>query len=106
MVSPHSKRREILVTIHSTYKVVDSTLPMARANFWWPRMSAEVKSMVESCVTCKEYKHVPRKKLGNEGLVDIRCLEPMESISMDLGYIGILKPFIVVVDKFSGFKAT
>ena len=68
-------------------------------------MSSEVKKIVESCVTCKEHQRVRRKKFGNEGLVNISYLEPMESVSMDLGYLGISKPFLVLIDKFSGYKA-
>ena len=66
---------------------------MARANFWYPLMSTEIKKMVESCTTCKEYQRVPRKKLSNEGLVNINYLEPMESISMDLGYLNAAKAY-------------
>ena len=68
-------------------------------------MSSEVKKMVESCTTCKEYQRVPNKKLSNEGLVNIKYLEPMESVSMDLGYLNASKPLLLIVDEYSGYKA-
>ena len=53
VIPPHSQRKQILVTIHSTHKSSDSTLCMARANFWWPHMSYDVKKMVESCAVSR-----------------------------------------------------
>ena len=37
-------------------------------------------------------------------MVDLKHLEPMEAISMDLGYITLSRPILVIVDQFSGYK--
>merc|ERR1711951_169274 len=68
VIPPHDQRKNILTTIHATHKSADATLRMARANFWFPHMSRDVKKMVDPCITCKEFKRVPRDKLLNEGM--------------------------------------
>ena len=31
-------------------------------------------------------------------------MKPLDAVSVDLGYIGISKPFLVLVDEYSGYK--
>ena len=67
-------------------------------------MNNEVNQMIENCNICKDYKRVWKEKLFNEGAVDLTRLKPLDSISVDLGYLGINRPFLALVDEYSGYK--
>ena len=34
----------------------------------------------------------------------MKMMRPPDAVSVDLGYIGISKPFLVLVDEYSGYK--
>ena len=69
-------------------------------------MSQEVKKWVEFCDICKDFKRVPRVKVFNDGLPDITKMKPLDCVAVDLGYLGISKPFLILVDEYSGLKAS
>ena len=104
IIPPHDSRKELLLAVHGTHKSKEMTLRTARANFQWPGLSNQVNQLVNNCSICKDFKRVQRKKMGNEGKVDITKLKPLDSVAIDLGYLGINRPFLALVDEYSGLK--
>ena len=51
----------------------------------------------------KEYKRV---KVLNDGLPDITKMKPLDCVAVYPGYLGISRPFLILVDKYSGLKAS
>ena len=97
IIPPHDSRRELLIAVHSTNKSKKMTLRTERANFWWPGLSNQVNQLVDHCSICKDFKRVQRTKWGNEGMVDLTKLKPLNSVAVDLGYLGINRPFLALV---------
>ena len=102
VIPPPSLRRERLLTIRATQKSSDMTLRSARSNIWWPGLTNEVKQLVSQCQICKDFQRVQKKKVGNDGMQDLKKMKPLDSIAVDLGYLGIFHPFLVLDDKYSG----
>jgi len=87
-----------------TYK----TIGRVRANFYWPKMDAQITEYVRSCDVCQHNKVIRHKKYGLLEPIDVPR-RPGTSISMDFivglpkseGYMKIW----VIVDRFSKMAA-
>lgn len=86
---------------------IRKTLELLRRQFYWPRMTAEVISLVNDCDTCKETKapnYILRPPMGDQIITE----RPWQHL-----YIDLLGPYprskagnchiLIVVDQFSKF---
>ena len=103
IIPPHSERRNLIEKLHSSHKAADMVLRTARPLFFWPGMSNAIKQYVGECEICKIHQNMRCKKKSNEPAVDVRKLEPLESVSTDIFYHGA-DAYQVVVDECSGYK--
>jgi len=83
-----------------TYK----TMGRVRANFYWPKMDAQLTEYVRSCDICQHNKVIRHQKYGLLDPIDVP-ISPWTSISMDF-IVGLPKSegytkIFVIVDRFS-----
>ena len=55
VVIPKKIREVMKQKIHSSHMGTEACLTRARGCIFWPGMSAEIKQLVESCETCRQY---------------------------------------------------
>jgi hypothetical protein len=101
IVVPASERREVLRLLHLPHQGITRTLLRARESVFWPGITADVTSTVESCVPCQENRpslpaepadsDPPPRYAFQEIAVDI-AESPRKS-----GY------WMVIVDRYSGW---
>ena len=99
VVVPKKLRETMKQKIHSSHMGTEACLRRARECIFWPGMSAEMKQLVESCETCRQYDRAQPKETLKSTPVPKR---PWERIATDLfSYKG--KDFLITVDYYSNF---
>ena len=85
--------------LHSSHMGTEACLRRARESIYWPGMCAEIKQLLESCETCRQYDcGQPKETLRSTAVPT----SPWERITTDLfSYKG--KDFLITVDYFSNF---
>ena len=99
VIVPKAMRPEILSGIHSSHQGVASCLRKAKDIVFWPRMSAEIKALVERCLLCAEFQAKNASQPMQSHQIP-NC--PWSKIATDL-YTLNSKNYITVVDYFSDF---
>jgi hypothetical protein len=56
LVIPSSLQRQTLNQIHEGHQGICKCRERAKISVWWPRLSAQIKVMVENCTTCSKYR--------------------------------------------------
>ena len=97
VIVPKAMRPEILSRIHSSHPGVASCLRKAKDIVFWPRMSAEIKSLVERCLLCAEFQAKNASQPVQSHQIP-NC--PWSKIATDL-YTLNSKNYITVVDYFN-----
>ncbi|XP_038106836.1 uncharacterized protein K02A2.6-like [Culex quinquefasciatus] len=103
IVVPHSLRRKLTEKVHVSHNGIEATLKLARANLFWPGMSAQIKEAVAQCGICAKFcpsqQHPPMQSHPIP-------VYPFQLVSMDVffaDYQGKSCRFLVTVDHFSDF---
>ena len=81
IIIPKNARKFILRLLHVSHAGISRTKKLANDRYYWPAMSSDIKSMVESCEDCLKY--LPSKEKTNDQNVTI-SMYPMEQVSTDL----------------------
>ena len=109
LVVPSILRREILQSCHasatSEHFGVRKTLVRNMERFWWPNMTADVRTFVASCYFCQTHKHPPGGIIGELQPIPV----PKKPFSlMGIDHVGPFKltnrgnrHILVAVDYFS-----
>lgn len=99
VIIPGPMRYQMMEKVHAGHSGVNSCLRRARELIYWPRMSSEIRSFVESCDVCASHscKQPPEPLLQHE--VPER---PWEKVGTDLFTIHG-RNYLVTADYFSGF---
>jgi hypothetical protein len=66
VVIPKTMRSDLIKRVHAGHQGLDSCLRRAREIIYWPQMSHEITTYVESCGTCNAF---PHKKQQSEPLI-------------------------------------
>lgn len=96
---PQASRSDILQLLHRGHPGVKRMLHRANDYYFWPSMSAQVKSHVENCELCMTNRN---SKPSDPIKSDFIATESMENISLDFCHFEG-KNFLVIVDRFSSF---
>ena len=97
VVVPKKLREVMNQKIHSSHMGTEACLRGARESIYWPGMCAEMKQLVESCETCRQYDCAQPKETLRSTAVPNRL---WERIATDLfSYKG--KDFLTTVDYYS-----
>ena len=92
-------REEILDRIHTGHQGITKCCERANLSVWWPGISKEIKTKVESCQFCQENQPSQRKEpLMTTDLPD----RPWQKVSTDLFELAGQK-YLVVMDYYSRF---
>lgn len=97
-VIPEPLKRDILQLLHSTHSGMSAMKKIARNYVWWPRIDADIETMVKMCQSCAQNQNMPPKAHPHPW---IRSTAPWERLHMD--YAGPFKGsmWLLVVDSFS-----
>ena len=91
VVVPKKLQEVMMQKIHSSHMGTEACLRRARESIYWPGMCAEMKQLVESCETCRQYDCAQLKETLRSTEVPNR---PCEQITTDLfSYKG--KDFLI-----------
>ena len=99
VIVPKAMRPEMLSRIHSSHQDVASCLRKAKDIVFWPRMSAEIKALVERCSVHAEFQAKNASQRMQSHQIP-NC--PWSKIATDLFTLNS-KNYITVVDYFSDF---
>jgi len=99
IVIPRSKRKEVLQRLHASHQGIERTQQRARQTVYWPGITSDVKSMVESCEACQRLRPSQRKEPLE---CDPEPVRPFQEVGADLFEVTN-KHFLVVIDRYSGF---
>lgn len=82
LVLPYVLRSSVLSSLHDEmgHMGMERTLELARARFYWPKMSYDIELKVKTCSRCVKRKSQPEKAAP---LVSIKTSRPMELVCMD-----------------------
>jgi hypothetical protein len=96
---PLDCRKDILQRLHASHSGIVKTRTLASQLYYWPGMSSEVKTMVETCEKCRL---VLPSQADEPFLPRATPRVPMRAVGADLcEYAG--KTWLVMVDRYSGF---
>ena len=99
LLIPRSFRREVLKRLHSSHQGITRTLRRARQTVYWPGITNDVTSTVESCSACQL--HLPSQT--KEPLAaDPSPTRVFEEVAADFFEIGT-KHYLALVDRYSGY---
>ena len=97
VVVPKKLREVMNQKIHSSHMGTEACLRGARESIYWPGMCAEMKQLVESCETCRQYDCAQPKETLRSTAVPNRL---WERIATDL-FSYKDKDFLTTVDYYS-----
>ncbi|XP_052566384.1 uncharacterized protein K02A2.6-like [Culex pipiens pallens] len=98
---PHKLRRKMIEKTHISHNGVEATLKLARANIFWPGMSAQIRDTVKECAVCAKFAGSQSKPPMQSHPVPVH---PFQLVSLDVffaEYRGIKRKFLVTVDHYS-----
>jgi hypothetical protein len=99
IVIPKSARRELLRKLHAAHQGIVRMKRRARQTVFWPGISNDITTLVESCQSCQE--RLPRQQ--KEPLMrDPLPTRVFEDVSADLFQLGPLH-VLVYADRLSGW---
>lgn len=99
VVIPAALRKEMLRRIHEGHMGIEKCQRRAREVMWWPGMSTDIQSVVESCESCQRHRAAnPRQPLQPHPLPD----RPWQVLAADIFEIKE-KRFLLVVDYYSKY---
>ena len=90
----------ILSQLHLGHSGKTKTMQLARQNFYWLNMQADVHNMIDKCEQCTYFLPSKPKTIDNFNM-DV-ATEPMEVIGLDLFYANS-KDYLLICDAFSAF---
>ncbi|XP_055605136.1 uncharacterized protein K02A2.6-like [Uranotaenia lowii] len=95
---PYALRKRMVSKAHVSHNGVEATLKLARANLFWPGMSAQIRDSVAACSICA--------KFASSQVAPPMQTHPFQLISLDVffaDYQGQKRKFLVTVDHYSDF---
>ena len=96
---PRSLQQDMKRKVHASHMGVESSLRRARERIFWPGMSGEIKQLIESCETCRQYETNPQKETLIPHEVPSR---PWEKVGTDLFKLDG-KDYLVTFNYYSNF---
>ncbi|XP_055539500.1 uncharacterized protein LOC129726612 [Wyeomyia smithii] len=100
---PQPLRRKLIDICHASHNGIEATLKLARANVFWPGMSAQIKEAIQSCATCAKFAaSQSNPPMMTHGIP----VYPFQFVSMDVffsDYQGTKRAFLVTVDHYSDY---
>ncbi|XP_062713487.1 uncharacterized protein K02A2.6-like [Aedes albopictus] len=103
IVVPYTLRRKLTGKVHVSHNGMEATLKLARANLFWPGMSAQIKEAVAQCNVCAKFQASQTPAPMQSHPIPVY---PFQLVSMDVffaEYQGKRCKFLVTVDHFSDF---
>ena len=99
IVIPKASRREVLQRLHKPHQGIERSKQRARQLFYWPGMSSDIQSSVETCEACQLYQASQPKETLRRSQEPTR---PFEHVSADMfSFSG--REYMVYVDRFTGW---
>lgn len=94
---PAAERPRILQLLHLSHSGITKTRQLAKQLYFWPSLSTDVKTMVQSCKSCQEL--LPSKP--QEPFQETKAEYPLELTSSDLFELSG-QNYLVYTDRYSG----
>jgi hypothetical protein len=96
IVIPSSERLKMLDRIHQAHQGITKCRMRARKSVWWPRMSTEIREMIQNCKVCRVNTENPIEPLCPSTLPE----RPWERLGADL-FEFQKKHYLLLVDYYS-----
>jgi hypothetical protein len=96
IVIPRKARDATLQVLHRSHAGVAKTAEAAKQLYFWPKMNDHIKDMIDACETCQIYKSSKQKQ------EQIQQTPFLAEVKADL-FEARKHPFLIVVDRYSGF---
>ena len=98
LVIPATLRKDILRRLHAGHQGIVKTRALARASVWWPGLSTEINSLIDSCPTCLKERRSKITPMIPTPVPDY----PWQRVGTDLmDFKG--ENYLVVIDYFSKY---
>ena len=98
IIVPEALRMSILTKLHTQHAGITKTRLLAQSLYYWPGMTAAIKSMIDGCAHCQE--RLPSRPKEPE--VTTTASRPMEALSVDLCNPKTGGDYLIIVDRYSG----
>ena len=99
IVIPVDARKRVLELLHESHSGETKTLKRAQQDYYWPGMTADIKSKIRGCQSCQVIRR------SNDTLPTVRldrATEAMELVCIDLFQEGA-DHYLVMMDQYSGY---
>ena len=85
-VLPTPFQKQVILACHDDFGHLgmEKTLGLLKNQFFWPKMSEDVRLHIHSCEQCIKFKHLQER----EGMKSIICTYPLELVHLDFLTIG------------------
>ena len=104
IIPPTNARRSLVITMHKGHPGERKMLTWAKQLYFWPGMTNEIIQHVDSCTACSKYKPAQQQTKGEVSLPSSTG-GPMNNLGIDY-FSFSAKPWVAIVDRFSGFLWT
>jgi len=98
LVVPKGARRMLVRILHLSHSGLVKTMERAKASFYWPSMSSDVKNTIEACEACQRRRPQQQVEPMDACVADY----PMQMMGVDLFETAGTK-WMLAVDRYSGF---
>ena len=98
LIIPEKLRPEILNRLHTGHQGIVKCRALARDSVWWPKLSAQIETLVKNCPECVKERKVPPEPLCPSPTPDYAW----QKVGMDLFDLKG-KPYLLLIDYYSKF---
>lgn len=98
VVIPQVCRKQILEELHVAHPGIERMKALARCYVWWPKIDADITSLVNTCHECQMSRHVPPRAPVHHWEPS---KDPWSRLHIDFAGPFCNKYFLIVVDSFS-----
>ncbi|XP_055623664.1 uncharacterized protein K02A2.6-like [Toxorhynchites rutilus septentrionalis] len=100
---PYVLRKKLIESCHASHNGILATLRLARANIFWPGMSAHIQEVVKNCVICAKFAPSQQNPPMQSHQIPVH---PFQLVSMDVFFCelqGAKRKFLITVDHYSDY---
>ena len=98
IVVPRERRAPLLEELHAAHPGIARQKTLARRDFYWPTLAADVENYVSKCDLCQTHRPSQSEPLKNYA----SATQPMQTVSIDM-FEWKNTQYLIMVDRYSLF---